>query len=42
MEVFKQGRYEDAITLFEKVIAQEATHDQGGESSVQLANQQHP
>ncbi len=42
MEVFKQGRYEDAITLFEKVIAQEATHDQGGEPSVQLANQQHP
>ena len=40
MEVFKQGRYEDAIGLFEQVIAQEAT--QGGESSVQLANRKGP
>ena len=39
-EVFKQGRYEDAIGLFEKVIAQEAA--QGGESSVQLANRTSP
>ena len=40
MDVFKQGRYEDAVVLFEKVIASEAAED--GDASVQLANRTRP